>query len=285
MRGMSMALIVACSLGAAAAGRGENKMLNVELRSRVEEQGKFAVRTARERWEPRQTAVILCDMWDRHWCAGANRRGAELAPRMNRLVGKLREQGVLVIHAPSGCMDYYKDHPGRKLAQAAPAAASRPPDIERWCYKIPAEEKGVYPIDQEDGGCDDLPPCKTYNAWKSEMPALEIREGDAISDSGVEIWNLLESRGIRNVLVMGVHLNMCVLGRPFGLRNLAKAGKNVALVRDMTDTMYNPRSRPYVSHHQGTELMVEHVEKWVCPSVTSDQFLGGRPFHFRDAAD
>ena len=33
---------------------------------------------------------------------------------------------------------------------------------------------------------------------------------------------------------------MCVLGRPFGLRQMAKNGKNVVLMRDMTDTMYNP---------------------------------------------
>ena len=34
----------------------------------------------------------------------------------------------------------------------------------------------------------------------------------------------------------GVHTNMCVLGRPFGLRQMARLGKNTALVRDMTDT-------------------------------------------------
>ena len=41
---------------------------------------------------------------------------------------------------------------------------------------------------------------------------------------------------------LGVHTNMCVLGRPFGLRQMAKNGKNVVLMRDMTDTMYNPRA-------------------------------------------
>ena len=74
------------------------------------------------------------------------------------------------------------------------------------------------------------------------MPALEIKDGDAISDSGIEIWNLMEQRGIKNVLLLGVHLNMCVVGRPFGLRNMATAGKNVALVRDLTDTMYDPKN-------------------------------------------
>ena len=33
---------------------------------------------------------------------------------------------------------------------------------------------------------------------------------------------------------------MCVLGRPFGLRQMARLGKNTALVRDMTDTSAIP---------------------------------------------
>jgi type 1 glutamine amidotransferase len=75
---------------------------------------------------------------------------------------------------------------------------------------------------------------------------------------------------------------MCVLGRPFGLRQMAKNGKNVVLVRDMTDTMYNPDRWPYVAHFQGTDLIVQHIEKYVCPTITSDQILGGTPFKFKD---
>src|SRR5262249_49480228 len=117
--------------------------------------------------------------------------------------------------------------------------------------------------------------------WKSQCALLTIDERDAISDSGVEIWNMLEERGIDNVILMGVHTNMCVLGRPFGLRQLAKNGKNVVLMRDMTDTMYNPARWPHVAHFRGTDLIVEHIEKYVCPTITSDQILGGKPFRFR----
>jgi len=53
------------------------------------------------------------------------------------------------------------------------------------------------------------------------------------------------------------------------------------LCRDMTDTMYNPKMRPFVSHFTGTDLIVEHIEKWVCPTVTSDQILGGKPLRFK----
>src|SRR5262249_31170080 len=116
--------------------------------------------------------------------------------------------------------------------------------------------------------------------WKSQHAGLKIHDTDAISDSGVEIWNLLEERGISNVILVGVHTNMCVLGRPFGLRQMAKNGKNVVLMRDLTDTMYNPKSWPHVTHFRGTELIIEYIEKCVCPTITSDQLIGGQPFRF-----
>jgi len=52
------------------------------------------------------------------------------------------------------------------------------------------------------------------------------------------------------------------------------------LMRDMTDTMYNPQRWPFVSHFTGTELVIAHIEKFVCPTITSDQILGGKPFRF-----
>src|SRR4051812_38791076 len=66
------------------------------------------------RWEPKKTAVVICDMWDAHWCKGAAERVTEMAPAMNLAVKQAREQGVLIIHAPSETMDFYKDTPQRK---------------------------------------------------------------------------------------------------------------------------------------------------------------------------
>src|SRR6266536_3415984 len=41
-------------------------------------------------WESSATAVVICDMWDKHWCKGATARVAEMAPRMNAVVAELR---------------------------------------------------------------------------------------------------------------------------------------------------------------------------------------------------
>jgi type 1 glutamine amidotransferase len=51
----------------------------------------------------------------------------------------------------------------------------------------------------------------------------------------------------------------------------------------MTDTMYDPRQWPYVSHFSGTDLIVDHIERHVCPTFTSSDILGGQEFRF--AAD
>jgi hypothetical protein len=90
----------------------------------------------------------------------------------------------------------------------------------------------------------------------------------------------MKQRGIKNVLEVGVHENMCVLGRPFSIRQLVRQGMNVYLVRDLTDTMYNPKMKPYVDHFSGTDLMTRHIETYWCPSITSDQILGGAMFRF-----
>ena len=267
---------------------------SVELRTR---DARGAVQGTREKWVPSQTALIVCDMWDTHTCKNAVLRSVELAPRMNVLLEKAREAGALVIHAPSSCMAAYEGTPARQRAQAAPVSARLPDGIDRWCRQIPSEEGAVYPLDQDDGGSDDEPGVHEEWArrnealgrnpkapWIRQMDLLRIdHEKDAISDSGSEIWNLLDARGIRNVVLMGVHTNMCVAGRPFGLRQMARNGRHVVLVRDLTDTMYNPRRWPFVSHFRGTELFVQHVERRICPTVSSEQFVGGSPFAFSRA--
>jgi len=60
-----------------------------------------------------KTALILCDMWDRHWCDTASQRVDALAKRISSVVDIAREKGVLIIHAPSDTMDFYKTNPAR----------------------------------------------------------------------------------------------------------------------------------------------------------------------------
>jgi nicotinamidase-related amidase len=269
--------------------KSEDPTLQLNLRSQVKARDGEAFLPVEKKaaWNPRKTALIVCDMWDDHWCKSAARRVGELARPMNEMIRKARGEGVFIIHAPSSVTSFYKDAPQRKRAQAAPMAATPVPlaTAERWgtawCW-TDAKREGVLPIDDSDMGCDCTVKCEIREAWKRQNPLIEIDAADAITDNGQETWNLLAQRGIDNVILCGVHLNMCVLGRPFAIRQMVKLGKNVALVRDMTDTMYCPDRPPGVSHFEGTDLVVKHVEKYWCPSFTSSDITGKPAFRFKD---
>lgn len=261
------------------------------FKKRVIEQDRSRLVT--EKWETTQTAVIVCDMWDSHHCFNAVQRVNEMAPRMNQLLKTLRAQGTTIIHAPSSCVGAYAKHPARIHVSKIPLSRNIPAGIGKWCDHIDAEKD--YPLDQSDGGEDDTPEDHQKWAaklkslgrnprapWKRQVASLEISPDDFITDKGEEVWSILDHRNIDNVLMVGVHTNMCVLGRPFGLRQLSRNGKNVVLVRDLTDTMYNPASWPYVDHFQGNRLIHRHIEKYVCGTVTSNQIIGGAEFRFQN---
>ena len=226
-------------------------------------------------WKAAETAVVLCDVWDSHWCAGARRRLDAMIPRMNEVVKAVRGKGGLIVHAPSDTMKFYENTPQRLLAKNAPHA-DPPIPMKGWNYLDPASE-GPLPIDDSDGGCDCEPQCASPKGapwpWTREHPGIDVMEGDAVTENGQELFNLFKQRGIKHVLVIGVHTNMCVLGRSFAIRQLVRWNFDVALVRDLTDTMYNPRKPPLVSHDKGTELVVAHVERYWCPTVVSTDIL------------
>ncbi len=222
-------------------------------------------------------ALIICDMWDAHWARGAMERVAEMALRMNEVICAARQQGAHIIHAPSETLGFYTGSPARaRMAQYAPIPALEdaqdgPTPGEAT---VPAAQADpALPIDDSDGGSDTGEP-PWWAAWTRQHPAIEVDEArDGISDDGDEICAYLAAHDIRQTLILGVHTNMCILNRSFGIKALVRRGIPVALVRDLTDTMYNPARPPYVSHDEGTRLVVEYIEKFWCPTIMSSDLM------------
>lgn len=249
--------------------------LAVRLRRR--EQDGDGVRAIEEtvEWEASETAIIICDMWADHPCQLAAMRVARMAPRMNEVISLARDHGVAIIHAPSSGMQHYEQTPYRKRMKEA--RESKPPvPIQGWCY-FNEEHEGPWPIvdniargEAKVTGCDDPDPRPHRPTDRHQHPAIQIIGYDGISDKGQEIYNFLEQEGRNNIVLMGVHTNMCVLGRPFGIRQQKYLGKNVVLCRDLTDALYDPRDEPHVSHARGVELVIEHIERYWCPSILGE---------------
>ena len=261
-----MSLMPALGPTAADGGPGNAKTIRLRLRTRVEPfkgSGRWEEVHFEKNLSVPETAILICDMWDKHWCRGASERCEILARRMAPLAERARAHGIQIIHAPSDTMEFYKDYPQRMRILELPRAEP-PPSLG---LSDPA-----LPIDDSDGGCD-TPGDKVYKAWTRQNAVIPIAGDDAISDNGKEIYSLLHARGIKTLLVMGVHTNMCILNRSFAIRSFTRRGLDIVLLRDLTDSLYNPALRPYVSHDQGTELIIGYIEKFWCPSVSSTEIM------------
>ncbi len=260
-------LLPPCLLNQATAEEPSQQTLRLNLRSRVEAfkgSGQWEEVTFRKDVPASECALILCDVWDDHWCKSASKRCGELAKKIAEVVDAARLRGVQIIHAPSDCMDFYKDAPQRKRIQEVkrveppkPLNLSDPP----------------LPIDDTDGGCDDVLPAKSFKAWKRQHPAIAIGKDDVISDNGQEVYSFLKERGIKTLFVAGVHTNMCVLNRTFAIKQMTRWGVRCILVRDLTDAMYNPKEAPFIDHDAGTGLVIQHIEKHWAPTVKSSDLL------------
>lgn len=236
----------------------------LDLRTRIElfrGSGLWNEVHANYSFDPHKSAVVVCDMWDRHWCSGANARVAVLVRKLEPILEIARRSGIVIIHAPSETMPFYENTPQRQRAIALPNF--NPPK------ELPLAAPPL-PIDDSDGGCD-TPGEKEHRAWKCENAGLTIAPDDYISDRGNEIYNILRSRGVETVFYTGVHTNMCILNRAFAIKQMTKWGVRCVLLRDLTDAMYDPKDAPHVSHQRGTEMVIEYIEKYWTPTALSSE--------------
>lgn len=218
-----------------------------------------------------QLGILVCDMWDSHWSRAARERAEVLAPQINELLQVCRSQGISVIHSPSDTMDFYEAHSARRRLLNAPVC------------DVPVEiQLGVYPdpVDSSDHGSDSGEK-QQQRVWTKQTPIIEVdEEKDVISgDEGAFLYRYLKHKGITHLLYVGVHTNKCILNRSFGIKQMSRWGINCMLVKDLTDTMYNPAMPPYVSHEEGTRLVVAYIEKFWCPTVNSQDIRIGFSFY------
>lgn len=216
-------------------------------------------------------AMLVCDMWDNHWSLGAAERVNQMADRMNATLEIARAQGVTIIHAPSETMAYYAGSPAQERGLNVPAIPA-PAEIKHKDYALP--------IDDSDGGSDTGETAQEP-VWTCQHPAILIDQAkDYITDNGLQVLAILKKLEIKRLLIMGVHTNMCILNRSFAIKQMVRWGMPVALVRDLTDALYNPAQPPYVSQEMGTELVIAYIEKFWCPSISSADFSPIEPSSF-----
>lgn len=212
-----------------------------------------------------RVAIILCDVWNSHYCTAAVDRLEPMVPRMNQLLHTARDAGSVIIHAPSETMDFYEGALARQRALAV-----KP-------YDLPQEiehDNPAMPIDGTPETSCDRPDCLMVKTFDRQHRGIDIDDDrDYLCDDGPTCYAITRHHHIERVVLLGVHTNMCILHRTFGIKQMTGWGVNMTLVRDLTDSMYNPMTWPYVSHDAGTQLVIDYIEKFWCPTIHSDNLI------------
>ena len=107
----------------------------------------------------------------------------------------------------------------------------------------------------------------TNYGWDGMHPDLRIAADDLMPDTLEEVYSICRERGLTHLIYFGVHTQVCLLGKPMGLRNLKAAGLKCILARDLTDAHpgYNPAKGLTPDKH--TAEVVEHFERYLAPTV------------------
>ena len=71
-------------------------------------------------WKPEETAFIIVDMWNQHFCPTATMYVGQLAVPINNTVTVARQLGAHIIWAPSDVTAYYANSAARRNTMALP---------------------------------------------------------------------------------------------------------------------------------------------------------------------
>ncbi len=221
---------------------------------------------------PAKTAVVVIDMWDKHWCQTYTQRVGNLVLRMNLTLDAARRLGVTIVFAPSDVVEFYNDFPQRKAMQDVPQA----PEPVTIALDAPAP-----PPPTDFCECGPEQPCKPGRTWARQHPGLSIADGDLIGDcnNGRELLNLCAARGIDTLLYMGVASNMCVQYRGMGMRNMKQHGLRVLMTADLVEAITSngldaERKRDLnFTPAGGTARIQRHVEQHLAATFDSRQLL------------
>lgn len=206
-----------------------------------------------------QTAVIVSDMWDQHWCPPAMERAKRLARKINRFLHTLRSYGVTIIFSPADVVSEYKNSTMAYWNTLTVPSVEITPPIQSW------KSIDSYPPLPFPAGCNSSEHSPVVYNWKKQSEILEIYASDFIA-ADEKVYYILQAKSIRNVIVTGIHLNACVLSRPYGLIQLKEHKYNVLLARDLTDSIHLSR---YLSHDDGIKKFIDYVEKYICPTFSA----------------
>jgi alpha-L-fucosidase len=276
--------------------------LSLSLQTRDPASGKPSSQTVS--LSPDRLAIVVVDIWTQHYCPGATDWPARMIPAWNEFLGVATKLGIQIVFASAGDdLKRWEGKPQRTRILDLPRVPMPHSSgfLHEHDFYGPWPSGCMCPIHELQPGTDlPLIDCKLQKLNPNQDPRIFVRENDLFIAAGHyvppdlpsaiaswaqpaqhELWNLCQARGITHLLYIGDATNMCVINREFGMIQMRRLGLTSVLVRDLTNAMtyygYNPDTKqldPSLTPAVGTQKSVEYVEKFIGPSIDSEQLFG-----------
>lgn len=174
---------------------------------------------------------------------------------MNECLDILREQGATVFVCPTDVVDAYVGFPQREDALGI--------DL----LSLPESKSFDCPDPPNGPGCACLQRCRGNYGWNALNPNFRLAPSDLMPNSRAALYTLTKQRNITHLLYMGVHTQVCLLGKDIGLRNMKALDFDCILARDLTDSHPDYNLEKNVTPDDLTARTVAHFEQYLCPTV------------------
>jgi NPCBM/NEW2 domain/Chitobiase/beta-hexosaminidase C-terminal domain len=247
-------LFLACSGGMNQPG--ELKAAELALTFQTRDAATGTIQRTPVRVDPHRVGVIAVDVWNYHWCKTATMRVDALVPRIDQALNAARDLGMTVMLCPSDVVDNYVGYPQREAVFALPKVAV-PSLVDVTCPPVP-----------DAGGCAcGAERCAVNYGWDGMHPGLRIGAGDLMPDTQAEVYAICQKYHLTHLIYVGFHTQVCLLGKPMGLKAMKSAGLTCVLARDLTDAHpgYDPARN--FTPDLNTEQVIEHFEKHLAPTL------------------
>jgi nicotinamidase-related amidase len=216
----------------------------------------------------KQAALILIDVWDRHYLKDTEARAeAVIDEKLVPLLNGCRDAGMTIIHAPSPTQA--TRHPNWVNAGKASAAATAlpadwpPPEFRSKSGPFQAYRRPSEPRDPE---------LARLRADLNIHPKVLPMGEEAVVATGEELHQLCQRLGVLFLFFAGFNTNACILVRDYGTLEMSRRGYEVILARDCTTGMESRQSQPALSQTNGAILFLEMFGQY---TVTSDEIRSG----------
>lgn len=216
----------------------------------------------------KKTALILVDLWNVHFIDSWVERAEQITREtIVPAIEMSRAAGLTIIHAPSADV-------ARQFPQVSRNPEARIPESNRteWPPLAFREREGEY---EAYRGPRDQPPGIGAH-WDlirpnlSISPAVEVKEDDVVVADGDELHEVLAGKKIFHLIYAGFATNWCVLGKDYGIRNMARVGYNIVFLRDCTTGVEFPDTLDQLFV---TEIAVREIEQQFGFSASNEDYF------------